>query len=165
MTLRGVDPACGSGSFLLGAYQKIHDYIYETAVQSSSPGDYLDVDELGRQRVKFSVKCSILMNCIHGVDIDHRAIRVAELSLYLKLLENEPEIGNKPMPWLPKLQHNLQCGNSLISVLKRMILHQVKQISGGHLKHVFMEKFLAIGRYNGWVVARKVVVLVARWPF
>lgn len=113
--LRGIDPACGSGSFLLGAYRMLHDEIFERAMSTNKFQDqYLEVDDEGTVRVKFKVKRKILEECLHGVDIDRRAVRVAELSLYLKLLEDEPDVSKNPIPYLPKLESNLQCGNSLI---------------------------------------------------
>jgi type I restriction-modification system DNA methylase subunit len=115
--LKGVDPACGSGSFLLGAYRMIHDEILERAVRSKRGGSkFLEVEADGAYRLKFKVKRRILEECLHGVDIDRRAVRVAELSLYLKLLEDEPDVSKNPIPYLPELKANLQCGNSLIDM-------------------------------------------------
>lgn len=113
--LRGIDPACGSGSFLLGAYRLIHDEILERAVNSTAESKlFLEIDESGSCRVNFKTKRRILEECLHGIDVDRRAVKVAELSLYLKLLEDEPDVARNPKPYLPKLEHNLQCGNSLI---------------------------------------------------
>ena len=62
-----------------------------------------------------------MLNNIYGVDIDQQAVEVSQLSLYLKLLENETlgstaaslraEAGETV---LPSLNKNIQCGNSLI---------------------------------------------------
>jgi type I restriction-modification system DNA methylase subunit len=114
-SLKGIDPACGSGSFLLGAYRMLHDEILHRAVEEKKgAAKYLELESDGSYRLNFKTKRRILEECLHGIDIDRRAVRVAELSLYLKLLEDEPDVSRNPIPYLPKLESNLQCGNSLI---------------------------------------------------
>jgi adenine-specific DNA-methyltransferase len=61
------------------------------------------------------------VNNIYGVDIDNQAVEVAQLSLYLKLLQDETPAsarGNTRMEFhetlLPSLNKNIVCGNSLI---------------------------------------------------
>ena len=124
--LRILDPACGSGSFLLGAYQVLLDYhlhYYGThdpakiargkrpAIYQASGGDW---------RLTTAEKKRILLNNIHGVDIDRQAVEVTKLSLLLKVLEGETEetLGQQLSLWrepaLPDLGDNIKCGNSLI---------------------------------------------------
>ncbi|MCH7609867.1 MAG: N-6 DNA methylase, partial [Chloroflexi bacterium] len=124
--LRILDPACGSGSFLLGAYQVLLDYhldYYGThnpakiaggkrpAIYQGSGGDW---------RLTTAEKKRILLNNIYGVDIDRQAVEVTKLSLLLKVLEGETEetLGQQLSLWrepaLPDLGDNIKCGNSLI---------------------------------------------------
>ncbi|MCX6235363.1 MAG: Eco57I restriction-modification methylase domain-containing protein [Bacteroidetes bacterium] len=121
--LKIVDPACGSGSFLLGAYQFLLDYHlnYYTGDPSATKrrgtaGDVLTPDG----RLTTDVKKRILLNNIHGVDIDTNAVEVTKLSLLLKCLEGETEASIKQQLslWhervLPTLENNIKSGNSLI---------------------------------------------------
>ncbi|MCY3867104.1 MAG: N-6 DNA methylase [Chloroflexi bacterium] len=116
-TLRILDPACGSGSFLTGAYQYLLDWhlkIYREApdryrnqICRSTDGDILTTAEKKR----------ILTNNIYGVDLDQNAVEVSKLSLLLKLLENENEatrMRHTEKPILPDLSDNIKWGNSLI---------------------------------------------------
>jgi len=65
-------------------------------------------------------KKRILLNNIHGVDIDHQAVEVTKLSLLLKVLENENQdtLNRQLTLWreraLPDLGNNIKCGNSLV---------------------------------------------------
>ena len=113
--LRILDPACGSGSFLLGAYESILNW-YKLYYEKNPDSRYARVD--GTTHLKLSLKRNILLNNIFGVDIDQQAIEVAQFSLSMKALEDveryeieEDSIKNKI---LPILSNNVQCGNSLV---------------------------------------------------
>jgi type I restriction-modification system DNA methylase subunit len=125
--LKIIDIACGSGSFLLGAFQKLIDYHVEWYTQH--PEDIKEVngvrdayeDPQGRLVLSARKKREILVNNIFGVDIDPQAVEVTQMSLYLKVLEDENDATlNKPTMLalhevlLPPLKNNIKCGNSLI---------------------------------------------------
>ena len=124
--LRILDPACGSGSFLLGAYQYLLDYHrqwYEAHgplkhARSKRPAIYQGPK--GGWRLTTAEKKRILLNNIYGVDIDRQAVEVTKLSLLLKVLEGESDetLGQQLALWreraLPNLDDNVKCGNSLI---------------------------------------------------
>lgn len=119
--LRIVDPACGSGSFLLGAYQKLLDWhtdYYSNLEQP--PKNVIYTDKKGIKRLTIQEKKRILLNNIYGVDIDSQAVEVTKLSLLLKVLEDENKdvleqqqklIQERALPFLG---NNIRCGNSLI---------------------------------------------------
>jgi len=137
--LRIVDPACGSGSFLLGAYQYLlnwHMQFYKpdfekyTAIAQNSK-DYNEKQRKDaiKQRNKLpltpdgnlttALKKQILINNIYGVDIDTQAVEVTKLSLLLKCMEGETGSSiNAEMRFgervLPTLDSNIKCGNSLV---------------------------------------------------
>ena len=120
--LRILDPACGSGSFLLGAYQKLLDYHLEYySILDKPPKNVIYEDKKGILRLTIQEKKRILLNNIYGVDIDSQAVEVTKLSLLLKVLENENkdifEAQQKLIQEraLPDLGSNIKCGNSLIS--------------------------------------------------
>jgi adenine-specific DNA-methyltransferase len=119
--LKIVDPACGSGSFLLGAFQYLMDW-HEDYYLANDPEKWtkgrdpaLIQTADGDWRLTTEEKKRILVNNIHGVDIDQQAVEVTKLSLLLKVLEEET--GQLTLGFeraLPDLNDNIKCGNSLI---------------------------------------------------
>jgi type I restriction-modification system DNA methylase subunit len=125
-TLRVLDPACGSGSFLLGAYQYLLDWHHD-AYLTDDPHKWakgrqprLYQNDRGEWKLTIEERKRILLNSIYGVDIDSQAVEVTKLSLLLKVLEGEDEqtlssqmsLFQKRV--LPDLSGNIKCGNSLI---------------------------------------------------
>jgi type I restriction-modification system DNA methylase subunit len=130
-SLRILDPACGSGSFLLGAYQYLLDYHLNwytsqhskkgNVAQGFNPAPREIYQGYGGQwHLTTQEKKRILLNNIYGVDIDLQAVEVTKLSLLLKVLEGEnQDTLEKQMKLfkeraLPDLGSNIKCGNSLI---------------------------------------------------
>jgi len=124
--LRIVDPACGSGSFLLGAYRKLLDW-HRDYYMDKGPGKYTKAKNVklfdagsGDYRLTTAEKKRILLNNIYGVDIDPQAVEVTKLSLLLKVLEGESgetlqtSLRLFKERALPDLGDNIKCGNSLI---------------------------------------------------
>lgn len=105
-----VDPACGSGSFLIRAFQEVCNAI-EGRLKKGEKGKMPSFQSY-KERLSFSQKISILAQCIHGVDLDEKAVELAQLNLLLKLLEDETPDTHKRL--LPNLRDNIKCGNSLI---------------------------------------------------
>ncbi|MDZ4158361.1 MAG: DNA methyltransferase, partial [Anaerolineaceae bacterium] len=119
--LKIVDPACGSGSFLLGAYQHLLDWHVKWYMENEpekwarGKNPALMQTMGGGWKLTTAKKKEILVNNIHGVDIDAQAVEVTKLSLLLKVLEEESgqlSLGFERV--LPDLGKNIQCGNSLI---------------------------------------------------
>jgi hypothetical protein len=120
-----LDPACGSGSFLLGAYDKLLSWHLDWYAQDTHRAKALKDHRIieprtGDYRLTIDEKRRILTNNIYGVDIDDQAVEIAKLSLTLRLLEGETSEtaelftrgGRQRL--LPKLETNIKCGNSLI---------------------------------------------------
>ncbi|PIZ76353.1 hypothetical protein COY05_01460 [Candidatus Peregrinibacteria bacterium CG_4_10_14_0_2_um_filter_38_24] len=84
-----LDPACGSGSFLITAYDKM--------LEAKT--------KLDKQTGLFD-RFEILKNNIYGVDLDEQAIEIAQLNLLLRVLSQRTK--------LPTLSHNIRIGNSLV---------------------------------------------------
>ncbi|KPK51731.1 MAG: hypothetical protein AMS22_10440 [Thiotrichales bacterium SG8_50] len=118
--LRILDPACGSGSFLIGAYQYLLDwhrdwYVNDgTAKHASGKNPKLHPGRGGAWRLTTTERKRILVNNIYGVDIDSQAVEVTKLALLLKLLEGETQLEMFHERLLPDLGDNIKCGNSLI---------------------------------------------------
>lgn len=119
--MRFADIACGSGSFLI----EIFDILlrHHAKFYNDNPGKAKNKDCIKRDdglHLSLKKKQEILKNNIYGVDIDRQAVEVAQLSLYLKLLDDET-IGSAAafqnefhFTLLPPLTDNIACGNSLI---------------------------------------------------
>jgi len=123
--LRVLDPACGSGSFLIGAYQYLLDWhlnwYVDNEPEKHAKGKEPKVYRIAAGwRLTAGERKRILSNNIYGVDIDAQAVEVSKLSLLLKVLEGETdETLNAQMRLfheraLPDLDGNIKCGNSLI---------------------------------------------------
>ena len=162
--LRFLDPACGSGSFLIRAFERVCEHWlrwlttqlpakadaaasveWDKHIQKPV-GARIDAprakdprtDWLARHRklcwldeatadlhLTIQLKRLILTNNIYGVDLDSGAVEVTQLSLYLKMLENENRTtlqrqrellaDETEIALLPPLQDNIKCGNSLIA--------------------------------------------------
>ena len=123
LKLRVIDTACGSGSFLIGVFAHlVHELAAYWRKQTKHPKGVIEMRD-GEIHLTLQYKRQILLNCIHGVDIDAQAVEVAQLSLYLKLLEEETtdsahqqkqlEIG---VALLPSLSNNIVMGNSLVTL-------------------------------------------------
>lgn len=121
-----LDPACGSGSFLLGAYQFLlnwyRDQYLEDGAEKHTGGKQprLYQHHSGDYRPTTTERKRILTSHIFGVDIDAQAVETTKLSLLLKVLEGESAetIGANLQLFheraLPDLADNIKCGNSLI---------------------------------------------------
>ena len=138
--LRFADIACGSGSFLLGVYDlllRTHGLWYnanraDALKENLAPPDKAKkrrkefipavVEHEGVLRLTLEKKREILLNNVFGVDLDPQAVEVAQLSLYLKLLEDETNASahqhylDFAEALLPSLGKNVVRGNSLIGM-------------------------------------------------
>jgi len=95
-----LDPACGSGSFLIKAYDVLNEY------HSKNDKTYHQAELDFKLDIIFTKKSKILQNNIFGVDLDRQAVEIAQLNLLLKIAEKKEK--------LPLLEENIKCGNSLI---------------------------------------------------
>jgi len=115
--------ACGSGSFLLGAYRCILDHCLKWYVDNKPEATKNAVGKDPRDdhwRLTIAEKKRILTTHLFGVDIDPQAVEVSKLSLLLKVLEGEnartmdQQLRLFHARALPNLADNIKCGNSLI---------------------------------------------------
>ena len=119
--MRFADIACGSGSFLIAVFETLLDYhnnwYQNNPAKAKSNGCF---HQDGKWILSLQQKKNILLNNIYGVDIDSQAVEVTQLSLCLKLMEDESTATANEMQVLfheqilPDLTKNIVCGNSLI---------------------------------------------------
>jgi SAM-dependent methyltransferase len=96
--LRILDLACGSGAFLIEAFDQLHA-LYETSNAR--------LEELRGQRTLFDLDRQILQHNLYGVDLNAEAIQICQLSLWIKTAAR----GKR----LTSLDHTIREGNSIIS--------------------------------------------------
>ncbi len=116
-----LDPACGSGSFLLGAYQYLLDFHQNYYITNHKGKITKDSPQNQDGSLKTAEKKRILVNNIFGVDIDTQAVEVTKLSLLIKAMEGETNATIEASLTLfhervlPNLDNNILCGNSLVN--------------------------------------------------
>ncbi len=96
--IRILDPACGSGAFLIEAFDQLHAF-YEISNAR--------LEELRGQRTLFDLDRQILQHNLHGVDLNPEAIQICQLSLWIKTAARGKQ--------LTSLDHTIREGNSVIS--------------------------------------------------
>lgn len=172
---RFADIACGSGSFLIGVYDYLLDYhkkyytekyndkipqllkdyaSYEKAKRGpiTEDGGNIELRD-GQWVLTLKLKQQILLNNIYGVDIDAQAVEVTQLSLFLKMLDEETiastTAGALFSKVLPDLSKNIVCGNSLITpeFTNQFLFNyeEEKKLNPIDLKVVFKQIFIAGG--------------------
>ncbi len=124
-TYHVLDICCGSGNFLLSAYEYIVNqyitYFVENDMEQAISSGWIIPKGEDAYALSYIRKVLILKNNIFGVDIDSLAVEVAKFSLLIKLIEdsslNEMQDYRKShhCKILPNLDDNIKNGNSLVS--------------------------------------------------
>ena len=99
LSIKVIDPACGSGHFLLAAARRIGKELAKVRTGESQPAP-----EPLRQAVR-----DVIQNCIYGVDLNPLAVDLCKVALWI-----EGFATGKPLNFL---DHRIKCGNSLVGVL------------------------------------------------
>lgn len=140
LELKVCDPACGSGSFLLGSLRFLTNALYDSLFCHNRIKDYSDYslveliydkkqesllakedlpcrpdDENFEVRTKAKLRRYVVERCIYGVDLDPLAIELCRLSLWIETLDR----------YLPFtfLDHKIKCGNSLVGAWFDQFMH------------------------------------------
>ena len=93
-----IDPACGSGAFLITAFEFLLNY---NKYLDDKIFDLVGTSDLFSDRTK-----EILQNNIFGVDLNKESLEITKLSLWLKTADKNKTLAS--------LENNIKCGNSLI---------------------------------------------------
>ncbi|WP_326828557.1 hypothetical protein OIE13_20280 [Streptosporangium sp. NBC_01810] len=111
LALKVLDPAMGSGAFLVSACRYIADRIVDDWDRNGVPGEILDAvgPDYDRDGLLLEARRRVAASCVYGVDRDDQAVELAKLSLWLVTLAK-----NRPFSFL---DHALRCGDSLIGVV------------------------------------------------
>ncbi|KAJ3059625.1 hypothetical protein HK102_009900, partial [Quaeritorhiza haematococci] len=95
--VRILDPSCGSGAFLIEAFEQLYQ-----AYQRSNDR----LEELRGERTLFDLDRQILQNNLYGVDLNEEAVQIGRLSLWIKTARRGKV--------LTSLDHSLRVGNSVV---------------------------------------------------
>jgi hypothetical protein len=96
-TVRLLDPACGSGAFLIEAF----DQLYAAYTEANER-----LEELRGTRTLFDPDRQILQNNLYGVDLNDEAIEICRLSLWIKTAQHGKALTD--------LDHTIRVGNSVV---------------------------------------------------
>ena len=130
LDLKILDPACGSGSFLLGAFDVIEEKMIDLIKTTDEEKELLCETGNGDLFLTLKSKIMLINSCLFGVDIDAEARSIARLSLYLCSIFH---VGKEPnflfdettCQILKSLGDNIKLGNSLVSSDVRKIVQDV----------------------------------------
>ncbi|MBI2968527.1 MAG: N-6 DNA methylase [Bacteroidetes bacterium] len=150
-SFRFADIACGSGSFLIGIYDYLLEYHKQWYTSHQDDAGQIGCTITGDKIfLPLQLRKNILINNIFGVDIDNQAVEVTQLSLYLKLLEENGMYMQQLLfkeKILPDLSKNIVCGNSLVERdINGNLFGETDEIKINpmNMKSVFPEGFDAI---------------------
>ncbi|MEW5949544.1 MAG: Eco57I restriction-modification methylase domain-containing protein, partial [Thermodesulfobacteriota bacterium] len=126
------DPAVGSGAFPVGMMSEIVKARNILSVFIKNKNNSPKLPPLSKggeggferaERTPYDFKRRCIEQSLYGVDIDHGAVEIAKLRLWLSLVVDEEDIKNiKP---LPNLDYKIVCGNSLLGVEKDLFNNQL----------------------------------------
>jgi hypothetical protein len=103
LKLKVVDPACGSGHFLIAAAHRI-----AKRLAAARTGEEEPPPEAQRKAIR-----DVIGHCIYGVDVNPMAVELCKVSLWMEALE-----PGKPLSFL---EHRIQCGNSLLGATPALL--------------------------------------------
>ncbi|MEQ8540353.1 MAG: hypothetical protein RIB93_23225 [Coleofasciculus sp. D1-CHI-01] len=120
-TLSLLDPACGSGAFLVAAMKTLISVYTAVIGTIKLKGDrrlkaWLNKIEANHPSLSYFVKKRIITDNLYGVDIMEEATEIAKLRLFLALVSSAQEV--EELEPLPNIDFNIMVGNSLIGLIR-----------------------------------------------
>jgi hypothetical protein len=107
LNLKVIDPACGSGHFLVAASHRL-----ARRLASIRTGEGEPAPEAMRSALR-----AVIANCIYGVDINPMSVELCKVSLWMEALE-----PGKPLSFLDA---HIQCGDSLVGVAPGLDISEI----------------------------------------
>ncbi|THF70152.1 ATP-binding protein [Deinococcus sp. Arct2-2] len=115
-----LDPACGSGAFLVAALKTLLD-VYSTLMgrlhvfNDPTLNDWSNKLHSGHRSANYNLKKKIITENLYGVDLMEEAAEIAKLRLFLSLVSSANELID--LEPLPNIDFNILTGNSLVGLL------------------------------------------------
>ncbi|MFE9918543.1 Eco57I restriction-modification methylase domain-containing protein [Micromonospora sp. NPDC005553] len=121
LRLKVLDPAMGSGAFLVAACRYLAEVVVRAWQRDGLPAELADLanGNPDREELLLTARRLVAARCLYGVDRDDMAVELAKLSLWLVTLAK-----GKPFGFL---DHALRCGDSLVGITS------VDQLTAFHL--------------------------------
>lgn len=121
LSLKVVDPAMGSGAFLVSACRYLSERVVEAWGRDGVPENVSAILESSEDRdgMLLAARRLVAARCLYGVDRDDMAVELAKLSLWLVTLAKDKPFGF--------LDHALRCGDSLVGLVRE------EQVAAFHL--------------------------------
>lgn len=144
--IRVLDPAAGSGHFLLYSFD-ILSIIYEEAYADPDLGAMLKKEHPEPNEFKKAIPALILRHNLHGVDIDPRAVQIASLALWLRAQRTYHDLGLKRTERPKITKSNIVCAEPMPGDLKMLgeFKDQVKPVVLGNLVDEVWQKMQLAG--------------------
>jgi hypothetical protein len=124
------DPACGSGTFLIGAARRIAKRIAIEVTDELEPGT---------EAVRTALR-TVVSRCLHGVDVDELAVELTRVALWLEAVER-----GKPLGYLDA---SIRVGNSLLGATPALLKAGIPDPAFGPLEGDDRTVVAALRRQN-----------------
>ncbi|MFO5439491.1 MAG: Eco57I restriction-modification methylase domain-containing protein, partial [Dolichospermum sp.] len=116
-----LDPACGSGAFLVAALQhliKIYTAIFDFIQVSGNAENQARLTKIKQDHpsLDYYIKKRVITDNLYGVDIMEEAVEIAKLRLFLSLVASAETVDD--LEPLPNVDFNIMSGNSLIGLIR-----------------------------------------------
>ncbi|WP_199291251.1 DNA methyltransferase [Sphaerospermopsis sp. FACHB-1094] len=116
-----LDPACGSGAFLVAALQhliKIYTAIFDFIQVSGNAENQARLTKIKQDHpsLDYYIKKRVITDNLYGVDIMEEAVEIAKLRLFLSLVAAAKTVDD--LEPLPNVDFNIMSGNSLIGLIR-----------------------------------------------
>ncbi|WP_375469208.1 Eco57I restriction-modification methylase domain-containing protein [uncultured Nostoc sp.] len=116
-----LDPACGSGAFLVAAMKTLI-FIYAAVIGTielqgdQKLKDWLKTEKTEHLSIEYFIRKRIIRDNLYGIDIMEEATEIAKLRLFLALVSSAHDV--EELEPLPNIDFNIMAGNSLIGLIK-----------------------------------------------
>ncbi|AVH74017.1 Eco57I restriction-modification methylase domain-containing protein [Nostoc sp. 'Lobaria pulmonaria (5183) cyanobiont'] len=116
-----LDPACGSGAFLVAAMKTLIQ-VYSAVIGTielqggQKLKDWLKTEKTEHLSIEYFIRKRILKDNLYGIDIMEEATEIAKLRLFLALVSSAHDV--EELEPLPNIDFNIMAGNSLIGLIK-----------------------------------------------
>lgn len=144
--IKVLDPCCGSGVFLVSAYEYLSNVLREITTESN---EWCIVDKKNKY-LTVAAKQEIMKQCLYGIDCDPAASEVTKMALALKVIDdiNEiylNEVGIFGKKILSDIHKNIVTGNTLVDIDINCQPSELKSIrpiniKGSVYRNVFKKK-------------------------
>src|SRR3989338_2057106 len=134
-----LDPACGSGSFLIRAFDYLKDYYIkynDQQISKTKNGNLKDMNNYIKNGIIVDYNHKILRENLHGVDLNDLSTQICSINLWLRALEKDKK--------LEKLSKNILHGNSLISGVEsreELVKYKNEMMEIAKLRHKIKEYY------------------------